>query len=89
MQTRTVKTSEYLLTPRNVNITCNNQSTESWFGATPLFCLISVRHHLELHIAITFADIIVFYQLGYTIYFSVHIYYLYLTILSNKKIKIK
>ena len=31
---------------------------------TTLYCLISVGYHLELHIAITFTNIIVFYHLS-------------------------
>ena len=36
---------------------------------------ISAGYHLKLHVAITFTNIIIFYQLSYIIFFGVHIKY--------------
>ena len=40
-----------------------------------LFSVISVGYHSELHVAIMFNHIIVFYQLSCIIFFSVHTNY--------------
>ena len=40
-----------------------------------LFSLISVGYHSELHVAIMFTYIIVFYQISRIIFFSVHTNY--------------
>ena len=50
---------------------------ENWScPITTPFCLIIVGYHSELCVAVTFTDIIIFYQPSYIIFFGVHANYL-------------